>query len=154
MSKYGFLTTVRIMQLLTELYFFAQTSHESFFLNESLQLRNGKSWCWKRVMVARLVGLKRVITLYLAFYPKRDVSGLWRVDSQLNRKKSPLFLFRASFKWGKFPLLNDLPGPWNPSRSTGRTQRCCARHQEHQNRTDVAQISPRNVKIVCMYLVF
>ena len=44
--------------------------------------------------------------------------------------------------WPHFSPLNDLPGPWNPYRSTGRTQKSCVGYQEHQNRTAVARFSP------------
>ena len=64
---------------------------------------------------------------------------------QLKRKNLPFVDLQPHFS-----PLNDLPRPWNPSRLTGRTQKCCARHQEHQNRTNVAQISPRNVKIALL----
>ena len=43
--------------------------------------------------------------------------------------------------WPHFLPFNDLPGPWNPSRSTGRTQKCCVGYQEHQNRSAVARFS-------------
>ena len=44
--------------------------------------------------------------------------------------------------WPHFLPFNDLPGPWNPSRATGRTQKSCVGYQEHQNRTAVARFSP------------
>ena len=57
----------------------------------------------------------------------------------------PLFYFRPHF----LPL-NDLSGPWNLSRMTGRTLKCCARHREHQNWTNMAQIRPQKVKIALL----